>query len=327
MRRSMSAQALGVMVAAAVLMMISGTGARAGTTQPELSVQGGTGVPGGTVAVTLSLADDTAGAAVSAGVDLNFDPQLLQFFEPVADSCAVANRISTTHGVAGRLGTGSDHSSPPLNLEVFVLGSPSPLPPLGNGELVTCDFRIKEGAPVGTTDLDIEAPLLGDADGQPIPVRVTNGSVNVVAALPTDTPTQSPTPQVTDTATPQMTDTATPQMTDTATPQGTDTATPEVTATDTVGVTPTATATNTGATPTATATRTTTSATATATNTPGTRTATATATRTGGGPTPTKKGADSDSCNIVPPDPSATPGSAALLLLPALLLWMRRRDQ
>ncbi|HSQ00122.1 MAG TPA: hypothetical protein VL049_23105, partial [Candidatus Dormibacteraeota bacterium] len=154
----MSAQALGVMVAAAVLMMISGTGARAGTTQPVLSVQGGTGVPGGTVAVTLSLADDTAGAGVSAGIDLSFDPQVLEFFGPTApDNCTVADRISTTHQVAGHL-----LSAGLLNVEVLVSGSPMPPPALGNGELVTCDFRIKEGAPVGTTALEIEAPLLGD---------------------------------------------------------------------------------------------------------------------------------------------------------------------
>ena len=330
MPRSRSGKALRLVVSATVMAM-SGTAARAGVLEPELAVDGGTGVPGGTVSVTLSLADDPAGAGVSAGVDVNFAAESLQFFEPVDDNCALAERISTTHGVAGRL-LGPD-DGPPLNLEVFVLGNPSPpLPPLGNGELVTCDFRIKPGVPVGTVSLEIDAPVLGNAHGTPIPVRVRNGSVQVVAELPTATPTPSPTPQLTDTSTPKATATDTVAVTATAT--GTPN-TPTATSTSSTPGSPTSTATATATSstppPTSIATTTATSiATTTATSSTPLSTATATATRTGGGPTVTKtaqKGADDDSCNIARPDPSATPGATVLLLLPALLLWMRRRQQ
>jgi len=320
MRRSRSAQMLGLMVGAAVLMVIGGSpAARAGILEPELSVTGGTGVPGGTVSVTLALADDTANAGVSAGVDLRFSADTLEFFEPVADSCAVAERIAETHGVAGRL-----LDVDVLNLEVFVSGAPSPLPPLGDGELVTCDFRIKDGVPAGTVALEIEAPFLGDENGQEIPVRVRNGSVVIVEDLSTPTPTATSTPPVTNTPTRTMSGTVPVTATATAT---TSTTSGTPTATNTVSTTPaTATATHTRST-----TPTTPVATATVTNTPTTpppTTATATATRTGGtGGTPTRTQAvGKGGCNVVPTDPTATPGAAALLLLPALLLWVRRRE-
>ncbi len=307
MRRSMSAQALGVMVGATALMVIGGSPARAGIL-PELSVTGGTGVPGGTVSVTLALADDVAEEGVSAGVDLRFGSEALEFFEPVADSCAVAERLTDTHGVAGRL-----LDVDLLNLEIFVSGAPNPPPPLGDGELVTCDFRIKEGVPAGTVALEIEAPFLGDADGAQIQVRVRNGSVRIIESLPTATPTATSTPPVTNTPTRSATATNTVPVTATAT----------VTNTSSTPGTPTATATKTSSTPVATSTQTNTPS----TPPPATFTATATATRTGPTPTVThKKSSGGGGCNVVPTDPSASPGAAALLLLPALLLWVRRRE-
>jgi MYXO-CTERM domain-containing protein len=306
----MSAQALGWLMGAAALVALGGSSARAGIIEPELSVAGGSGVPGGTVSVTVSLADDVDDAGVSAGLDLRFGADALEFFGPVEDSCAVAERLSATHGVAGML-----LDPDLLNLEVFVLVGPPPPPPLGNGELVTCDFRIRDGVPAGTVALEIEAPILGDAEGTPIPVRVRNGSVEILAAVPTSTPTATGTPRPTDT----------PEATPTATGTG------EVTATAT------ATATNTSppATSTATATRTgspVTPPTATATDTPSTpppTTATATATRTGATPTATRRpgGGGDGGCNVTPVDASTSPGAAALLLLPAVLLWVRRRGR
>ncbi|MBX3026267.1 hypothetical protein KF840_15260 [bacterium] len=311
MRRSKSAQALGLMVAAATVVAMAGPPARAGIIEPELSIDGGTGVPGGTVAVTLSLADDVADVGVSAGIDLRFGAESLEFFEPVAENCAVAERISETHGVAGRL-----LDVDVLNIEVFVAGAPNPPPPLGNGEIVTCEFRVKDGVPAGTVALEIESPFLGDADGAQIPVRIRNGSVRIISEPPTRTPTA----------------TATPVSTNTPTASATLTRTTGATATATATVTGTSGATNTAtATPTVTNTRSpvTSTATATATQTsvtPHTPTATATATRTGATPTATKKkSSGGGGCNVVPTDPAASPEAAALLLLPALLLWVRRR--
>lgn len=307
MRRFTSAWMLGTVIGAAVsLAVVMGPeSVQAGIEEPELSINGGTGIPGGTVSVTLSLADDVADAGVSVGIDLVFGDEL-EFFPPVAESCTVAERIAETHGVAGRL-----LQSGVLNLEIFVAGTPNPLPPLGNGELVTCDFRIKTGVPAGTVALEIESPFLGDDQGQQIPVRIRNGSVQVLTDFPTATPTATVTPQPTNTPTVTVTRTNTVVVS----------ATPTASATNTVG-TP-------GATFTSTATHTFGPPTATATRTPPTQstgTATATVTRTGATPTATRRpSSGDDGCNVGPVSSENTSGAAALLVLPALLLWVRRR--
>jgi hypothetical protein len=298
LRRGGSGLALGVALSFAVV-----SAAHAGlgpVDDPELSVAGGSGLPGGTVSVTLALADDVAEAGVSAGVDLFFDDEKLEFLGAVAENCAVADRISETHGVAGRL-----IEPGVLNLEIFVAGSPDPVPPLGDGDLATCDFRIRSGVAAGSAALEIEAPFLGDNEGLAIPVRVRDGSVQIIDSVATSTPTATSTPQQTGTATPTST-------------LGSPTAT--ATATSTPPTVATATATNTPPTV----------ATATATNTPPTvATSTATATRTSGTPstaTPTRRPSNDDSgCAVVPARGGDAGGSVAFLLLPALMLWLRRR--
>lgn len=285
MRNFLSVQAVGWIVGAVACAVLATPAAWAGLVvlEPELAVTGGAGVPGGTVAVTVSLANDVADAGVSVDLDLRFDGEALEFTEPVAESCAVAERLSRTHSVGGML------DGDVLVLAVFISGTPNPPPPLGNGEIVTCDFRIKDGVPTGTVALEIEAPYLGDAAGAQIPVRVLNGSVQIISEPPTPTPTATATPKATDTAT----------------------------ATATVTNTRAATATNTAA------------ATATATNTRPTATATASSTRTATAtvtPTHKKSGGGGGGCNVVPTDASTPLGAAALLVLPALLLGLRRRD-
>lgn len=307
MRTSLARQVWGrglATTAAAALMLATFGTAYAGIELPELSVTGGTGVPGGTVSVTLALDRDTDDEAVSAGLDLLFDAEKLDFFVPVADSCAVAGRIADTHAIGGRI-----LEPGVLNLEIFVSGTPDPLPPLGNGDLATCDFLIKPGVPTGTVALEIDAPFLGDKDGQEIPVVTRGGSIVIVDQLPTATPTVTSTPEVTSTATATPTDTPPTEATATATATPTDTSEPG---------TPTATATVTNTsgpeTPTPTATITGT--------VPPTATSTVTRTPTIGVRTPTD---NDDGCNVVSPRDSNSWGAASLLLLPAMLLWVRRR--
>jgi hypothetical protein len=281
--------------------------------QPILSVVGGTGVPGGTVSVTLALAGDVGSEGVSAGVDLNFPDDILQFFTPVSTNCDVAARLMTTHAIAGSL-----LQPGVLNVEIFVLGTPSPIPPLGDGTLATCDFRIQQGVSPGTiAPLTIESPFLGDDAGQQIPVQVQNGQIEVVVA-PTVTPTFTPTTAVaTATVTATRTTAATSTVTSTPT-TGETTATVTGTPTDTPETQP--------PTRTVTATRTVSENTetpvATFTNTPP-----STPTRTGGTPTATSGTRDNDDgCNVVPPGDSDLGGTLALLLAPALLVWARRRS-
>jgi len=300
----------GVALAVVGMLSIGATpAARAGLLpeeDPELSVVGGSGLPGGTVSVTLALSDDVIEAGVSAGVDLFFDDEKLEFLGEGIENCAVADRLSDTHSVAGRL-----LDDGVLNLEILVSGVPDPVPPLGDGDLARCDFRIRTGVAAGSAALAIEMPFLGDSAGQAIPVRVRDGAVQIIGTPPTNTPTATATPQATST----QTGTSTP-VPPTAT--ATVTNTPASTATNTPFTPPTSTATQTpptGGTPTATATRT-------------GGTPTATATRTGGTPTPTRRSSGGSSgCAVVPVQGEESGGASALILLPALMLWVRRRSR
>jgi hypothetical protein len=284
--------------------------ARAGT-GPALTMTGGTGVPGGTVAATLSLSA-SQGEAVSAAVDVLFDGDLLnlQF-----SNCAIASRISSTHQLGGRVtGVAPDKR---LVIDVFVQGTPEVLPPLGDGNLVTCQFGILPGVPTGTTTLELTDPLVADNQGRPINgVQLVNGVIVIVTAptatpTPTNTPSHPPTATATNTPPPTATATATATPTNTGV-GGTPTDTPEPSPTGTVTNTRPPTATSTPP-PTATATRT-----PTAVISP-----TATATRTN---TAKARGtADDDSCAIVPASQVDPLRSLILLVVPALLLWGRRR--
>lgn len=199
------------------------TAALAGeTTAPVLSAVGGTGVPGGTAAVTLNV--ENSDGAVSGGADLMFDPEVVgvEF-----DDCAIDERLDSTHTLAGRVDGGNT-----LILEVIVSGTPEVPPPLGDGVLVSCDFGILPGVAAGTTAIQVLNPLLGDAQGQPIEgVQTEDGFITIQEAeftptatpveptatptggptdTPTDTPTEGPTEGPTDTPTSEVQPTDTP---------------------------------------------------------------------------------------------------------------------
>jgi hypothetical protein len=282
----------GAVIAAMLLWLGSATPARA---IPQLSLVGGTGAPGGTVAVTVALADDTGNVGVSSDQRIAFPTDKLEFFQPVATNCTIAQRLADTHEVAGRI-----MSAGLLDLTVAVKGTPPPpLPPLGDGDLATCNFHILAGAPTGTAALMLEDPCLGDTNGQCVPVNTVDGSVTITNVTPTFTPTSTPTIGM-------------------HTPTGTPTGTTAVTFTPTA----TQTATNTSGTPPSTHTPTNTvGGTNTPTATPTTGTPKATSTATTGAPRP----ADSDDCSIVPVERSSSSRSLVLLLVPALLVWARRR--
>ena len=314
-RRFLAGSAMAAMLGAALL--VSATAGVAQTAQ--LSVVGGTGLPGGTVAVSLQLAGDTDNAGVSADLDIAFPTDQVEFFPPVAQNCQVAQRIQSTHQVGGTV-------PQPGLLRVSVF-DPTGLDPLGDGEIATCNFHILDGVEAGTAALTVQFAELRGAQGD-IPVDGVDGSIAITTQGP-PTATSTPSVQATATATPTTPTTviATPTATPT-TPGGTPAT---ATTTPTMGTeiaTPTVTPTTPGGTPpTATATRTTSgtqggTATITPTNTSGTP-GTRTATRTGGTPVPTKQPED-DGCNIGPGQHSST-GAMMLLLAPALLVWSRRR--
>jgi hypothetical protein len=323
-------------VTAIAALSMLGTAAMAGVGNPDLSVNGGTGVPGGTAAVTVALANDPTNLATSGDVDFTYPTDLVEFMGPVTQSCMIASRIADTHEVGGRLVMPGL-----LRLSILVSGQPAVFPPLGDGDLASCNFHILPAAPTGSAPLAIQEALLF-AGLDMLSVSPVNGAITISEATVTEPPTATPTPVETTTATATSTgEGGTPTATNTGEVSPTATGTVEIaTATSTAG---SPTATNTAGSPTVTRTV---SATSTRTGagsptiTPTTMIGTATVTRTGGTPTrtggtPTRTGGtptrtaqrstEDDGCNIVPTERASSGGTLALLLMPALLVWARRR--
>jgi hypothetical protein len=275
----------GVLVfgAGTILLLAATSPARAGIIIPKLSVVGGTGVPGSTVAATIALSDDLGDVAASADVDVTFPPGQVTFMGPVSENCTIDPRLAATHEVGGHLSGNS------LILSIFVSDTPQEIPHLGNGPLASCDFRINPGVPAGTAALTLENPGLFDENGNPLNVQTVDGAIIIVEPQPTPTvtpsrpatPTNSPIRSITATAT----RTGSAIVTATATRTGSGIATPTITGTR--GASGTATPTITGGSVTRTAT-----ATITGGMVPtSTATATATTSTTGGAtPTPTVTG-------------------------------------
>ncbi|MBX3026484.1 hypothetical protein KF840_16370 [bacterium] len=169
------------LLAGAVLLP---AGARAAT--PRLAVLGDTGLRGGTVSVVIRLSGDD-GAAVSASLDIDFPTDLVAFQPPVKTTCAIAPRLAATHALGGRLPREGR-----VTVEIYRRTGPSAPPPLGDGDLATCDFQILADAMDSPAPLTIAFSLLGDATGHELPVTPVDGAI-VISDAPNQ-PTPSPTP-------------------------------------------------------------------------------------------------------------------------------------
>ena len=154
---------------------------------PELSVVGEMGLRGGTVAVLVSLANDTAYAAVTADLDIDFPTDLVTFHPPVRTNCAIAPRLAATHQVGGML-----PEEGVLRLAIFARGLN--VVPLGDGDLATCNVQIREDALSSPAPLTVAFASLGDSDGQPVDVVPVDGEIVITDApnQPTPTPTVLP---------------------------------------------------------------------------------------------------------------------------------------
>ncbi len=162
-----------------------------------LSIVDTEGEAGSTVGVPLNLSGDDGGAAASAGIDIVYPDGDVTFTEPVADNCVLDDRISSTHQVSGRI-----LSPGTVNVEISVLGAPDPIPPLGNGDLVVCNFGISGDAMEGEMfTLEATNVLIGDQLGMEIDSIGDDGVISVGGgATPTPTtvpPTEEPTPTAT----------------------------------------------------------------------------------------------------------------------------------
>jgi hypothetical protein len=157
----------------------------AGAVDPVLSIVGGTGILGGTVAVVIELSNDADNAGVSADLDIDFPADVVEFIPPVSVNCRAAARLSGTHQVGGTV--------PRPGLLRFAIFNPTGLETLGNGELATCDFHIPPNPAAGIAALTPAFVDLTGAGGG-LPVTAIGGTIVIANFTPPPTPPVSPTP-------------------------------------------------------------------------------------------------------------------------------------
>lgn len=174
---------------------------------PTVSIDGGSGLPGGTVAALAALAGDAERVAVTADLIVRFpDPPLI--VDPA--NCALAARLSGTHALTAQVPSAGE-------LHVTIAPSDGPAA-LDDGPLATCDIGIALGAAAGTAALDLSVELR-NAAGAAVPAEAIDGAIHIESAEPTATATQTGTPTNTPTVTltPPPTVTRTPTASPTAT--------------------------------------------------------------------------------------------------------------
>jgi hypothetical protein len=152
---------------------------------PTLSVTGGSGRRGEPVSVVVGLANDSANAAVTADLDVDFPTDLVSFTPPVRTNCTIAPRLAATHQVGGTVPTDGT-----LRLAIFARGMD--IVPLGDGDLATCRFDILPDAMDSPAPLTIAFTLLGNPSGLPLPVTAADGAIAITDAPNQPTPTVVP---------------------------------------------------------------------------------------------------------------------------------------
>lgn len=151
----------------------------------QLSVIGDSGLPGATVGVTIRLAHDSANAAATASLDIDFPTDRVEFIAPVSENCTIAARLAATHQIGGRLPQAGR-----LSFDIFARGLD--VQALGDGELATCAFHILSGAAFGPAPLTVALVQLAGFDGLLLPVDTVDGVIDVTDGTPTPTPTVVP---------------------------------------------------------------------------------------------------------------------------------------
>lgn len=165
----------------AVIFLLFPVPSPAGEAQdPTLTLMGGAGVTGGTVAVALQLGNVLNRDVVEAFADLRFDADLLSVD---FDNCLIAPEIQSTHVLEGEAGAG--------RVQLSVLSEPEPviLPPC---VLTTCVFDIALGITAGTvaTITFADAGAVGPGNN-PLEVSTLPGIVIISVNTPVPTPTRT----------------------------------------------------------------------------------------------------------------------------------------
>lgn len=313
-------------------------GALPATAAVTLHVGTNDGIPGGEIALTLSMIRGAVDESVaSAQLDVIFDTTQLRLNGSCSNggaacqqdaecgeghcqlSCVKDARLTVQDFNA----TYPEFQNLPANqrkVRLRVLAPIQvqlPLPTFEDGVVATCTFAVPADAPLGAISLSANRLEVGDEEGDALESNVVIEAGTIVSELPTPTatativPTDTPTEVVTET--PTVTETP---VTPTSIPTDSPTPPTVIVPTNTpITVVPTATTQPTTAVPTAIPTATAPPSTSTPTEVP----FTATPTR--------KRGDDGDGCNIAA-QPSDSWRAILLLALPAgMVITLRRRSR
>src|SRR5262245_40196818 len=141
---------------------------------PQLTVVGGSGAPGHTVAVSIELSGDTRHRAASADLDIAFPSALVTIATPISVSCHIAQRLESTHQIGGRVAR-------PGLLRLALFARALQIRPLGNGPLATCEVRITANARAASALLVPQYVGLGNSRGRLLPVDGIAGEIAISA--------------------------------------------------------------------------------------------------------------------------------------------------
>jgi MYXO-CTERM domain-containing protein len=171
-------------IALLLALVIAPPAVRAGDTPVSINCLDAVGIPGGIANVEVVLIRDGEALVATTQNDLGFDSTR---FSLGFDACVINPAIGP--GTEADKELAQNVLSDPSRLRALILnlGSVNVIPP---GLLYTCPFQVASDVPLGTYDLTNGNAIAATADGTRLPVSAGGCRINVAA--PTVTPTPTP---------------------------------------------------------------------------------------------------------------------------------------
>ncbi len=193
----------------------------------DVNVGTGSGAPGATVTITVSLAN-AGGMVASTSNDIIFNSTQVDalLMPDTTPDCTIDPRIGPGTAANKNL-LPSLLAGPNANEKILRVGVINFLNSnlITDGTLFSCKFKIQDGASLGDKLL-ANVPGAANPDGDDLTnVGGTNGTITVISAEPSATPTNTQPVAPTSTPTPTATNTQPPTPTDTQPPAATATST------------------------------------------------------------------------------------------------------
>lgn len=135
--------------------------------------------PGATIDVPILLT--SAGNHVSAAAfAVDFDASALNFDATDADGDGLPDAVSLN--IPSGLFTMVNYNATESRIEILVTGMTLPFPQLADGTLATVKLTVNADAVASETAIQIASGSLGNDEGMPVPLEVTDGAVQISVA-------------------------------------------------------------------------------------------------------------------------------------------------